>query len=331
MSVKVCFSTDPKWESLPGHDRSTVGAKVPTSISKHVYFTIYAVFSELGRGCWHSWDFWFTLLLLTVLWFFHLYLRYSSQWVFLQAIAVPVTRFQFHLYTVDLCYQNSLVHASEELAVIMVGPLTLNVMMLLLVLMRWGCQLLFGSFPSCMSKLIMAWGLWTVLDPMAVFAVDALLGRLHYTPDKPIADCAKLYWLFLRMEESGIPGVLITVLLYTLLFFISSTILFLYCVRIHNDGWLLDMLQRIQNAEATFFVPFDLEISNQELSYIVKKAEQWRGINGERRKTNPEAHYCVWWGQGFSKIGLNIMEAGRVKQKERWHSGLAKLQHCNTV
>lgn len=56
--------------------------------------------------------------------------------------------------------------------------------------------------------------------------------------------------------------------------------------RIHNEGWLLDTFQRIQSDEATFFVPFDLEISNQELSYVVKKAEQWRGINGERRKAS---------------------------------------------
>ncbi|KAJ7338520.1 hypothetical protein JRQ81_012422 [Phrynocephalus forsythii] len=177
---------------------------------------------------------------------------------------------------------------------ITVGPLALNAVMLLVVLMRWGCQLLLGSFPSYLSKLIMAWGLWTVLDPLAVFVVDAILGRLYYTPDKPTADCAKLYWLFLRAEGSGIPGALITILLYAILFIISSTTLYLYCVRIHSEGWLLDMLQRIQNDESAFFIPFDLEISNQELSYIVKKAEQWRGINGERRKV--VVYDYVWKG-----------------------------------
>ncbi|XP_062986087.1 uncharacterized protein LOC134401268 [Elgaria multicarinata webbii] len=261
-----------------------VEPNVSTSVTKHFYFGVSAVLSELGRGRWYSWDFWFIVLLLALLWFVRMYLHYCSQWVLLQAVAVPVTKFQFYLHTVDLCYQNTLVHASEELAMIAVGPLTLNIVMLLLVLVRWGCQLLFGSFPSYLSKLIMAWGLWTVLDPLAVFVVDAFLGRLHYTADKPIADSAKLYWLFLRTEESGIPGALITMLLYTVLFIVSSAMLYLYLVRIHNEGWLLDMLQRIQNDEATFFVPFDLEISNQELSYIVKKAEQWRGISGERRK-----------------------------------------------
>ena len=33
-----------------------------------------------------------------------------------------------------------------------------------------------------------------------------------------------------------------------------------------------------------FFVPYDLEVSNQELSYTAKHSEQWRGEEGERRK-----------------------------------------------
>lgn len=54
--------------------------------------------------------------------------------------------------------------------------------------------------------------------------------------------------------------------------------------RFHNDGRMLDVYQRLNAKEGMYFLPEDLELSNQELSYIVKKAEQWRGFNGERRK-----------------------------------------------
>nr|XP_016850643.1 PREDICTED: uncharacterized protein LOC107983114 [Anolis carolinensis] len=74
------------------------------------------------------------------------------------------------------------------------------------------------------------------------------------------------------------------------------------CFRIHKEGSLLDMLERIQSDEATFFVPFDLEISNQELSYIVKKAEQWRGINGERRKV---VVYDYMWKNHAKQPGMS--------------------------
>lgn len=59
-------------------------------------------------------------------------------------------------------------------------------------------------------------------------------------------------------------------------------------LRLHSEGWLLDVFQRLHAEEGTFFVPLDLEISSQELSYIMKRAEQWRGSNGERRMVSGE-------------------------------------------
>ncbi|KAM9337559.1 uncharacterized protein ofcc1 [Symphorus nematophorus] len=224
------------------------------------------------------------MLLLALMWFVRLYLHYCSQWLYLQAIAVPVNKFQFHAHTVDLVYQSSLLHTREELAMVVVGPLTLNAVTFLLVLIRWGCQQIFGSLPSFTSKFIMAQGVWTVLDPLAVFAVDAVLGRLAYSPDTPVGDAAKLYWHFYRADQSGAAGVIITLFLYAVLFLLSVTILSIYLLRFHNDGRMLDVFQRLTAKEGTYFLPQDLELSNQELSYIVKKAEQWRGFNGERRK-----------------------------------------------
>ncbi|KAM9713051.1 uncharacterized protein ofcc1 [Menidia menidia] len=224
------------------------------------------------------------MLLLALMWFVRLYLHYCSQWLYLQAIAVPVNKFRFHAHTVDLVYQSSLLHTREELAMVVVGPLTLNAATFLLVLIRWGCQVMFGSLPSFTSKFIMAQGVWTVLDPLAVFAVDAVLGRLTYSPDVPVADAAKLYWHFYRADQSGAAGAVITVFLYAVHFLLSITILSLYLFRFHNDGRMLDIFQRLTAREGLYFLPEDLELSNQELNYIVKKAEQWRGFSGERRK-----------------------------------------------
>ncbi|KAJ3611577.1 hypothetical protein NHX12_021592, partial [Muraenolepis orangiensis] len=223
--------------------------------------------------------------LLALMWFARLYLHYCSQWLFLQAMAVPVNKFEFHAHTVDLVYQGSLLHTREELAMVVVGPLTLTAVTVLLVLIRCGCQQIFGSLPCLTSDLITAQGVWTALDPAAVLAVDAVLGRLAYSPDRPVGDAAKLYWHFLRNGQSGAAGVAITLFLYTVLMLLSLTVLFVYLLRFHNDGRMLDTFQRLSARDGNYFLPRDLELSNQELSYIVKKAEQWRGFNGERRKT----------------------------------------------
>nr|XP_023829140.1 uncharacterized protein LOC111953875 [Salvelinus alpinus] len=234
--------------------------------------------------------------LLALIWFARLYLHYCSQWLFLQAIAVPVNKFQFHAHTVELVYQNSLLHTREELAMVVVGPLTLNAVTLLLLLIRWGCQLAFGSLPSFTSNFIMALGVWTVLDPLAVFVVDAILGRLSYSAESPVADAAKLYWHFYRTDQSGAAGVVITLFLYAILFLLSTTILYLYFLRLHNEGRMLDIFQRLSVTEGSFFVPRDLEVSNQELGYIIQKAEQWRGFNGERRKVS--VYDYIWTEEG---------------------------------
>ncbi|KAF4075904.1 hypothetical protein AMELA_G00224260 [Ameiurus melas] len=170
-----------------------------------------------------------TLIFLT--WFPRLYLHYCSQWLYLHARNIPVNRFCFHAHTVDLVYQSSLLCTLEELLLVLLGPLTLNAAMFLLLLIRWLCQLVFGSTPSFLSKLIMALGVWTVLDPLAVFIVDAVLGHLSYSAEKPVADAAKLYWHFHHLEQSGTAGILITLFLYTVLFIVSFTMLYIYFLR----------------------------------------------------------------------------------------------------
>ncbi|KAL4837693.1 hypothetical protein H8958_008287, partial [Nasalis larvatus] len=275
-------------EELEEHQFSVCCSSVADSRSgdffKHLHFVLVSVSSELQLSQWQSQGFWYIILLMVSLWFLRLYLHYLGQWLFLQAISTPVTKFHFSLHTVELRYPTSSLHIGEELPVVVMGPLMLNAILLLSVLIRWGCQLLFASCPDVLSKLIITMGLWTVLDPLAVFIVDTLLGRLTNNEETLMADAAKLYWMFVRTMQPGILGVVITVLLYILLFIISSLILYLYCLRLHNDSWILDAFQRVHSEETKFFIPYDLEISNQELSYIVKQSEQWRGINGARRK-----------------------------------------------
>ncbi|XP_055262365.1 uncharacterized protein LOC129543293, partial [Moschus berezovskii] len=259
---------------------------------KHLCFVLMSVFSELEFAQWQSQGFWYIILLMASLWFLRLYLHYLSQWFFLQAISTPVTKFRFSPLTVELCYPASSLHIAEEMLVVAVGPFMLNAMVLPLVLIRWGCQLLFAFCPDVLSKLIITMGLWAVLDPLAVFIVDTVLGRFTESGETPVADAAKLYWMFERTMQSGILGVMLTVLLYVLLFIISSLILYVYCLRLNNDSWILDTFQRIHSEENKFFIPYDLEISNQELSYIVKRSEQWRGLNGERRKVAVYDYIC---------------------------------------
>ncbi|XP_049620856.1 uncharacterized protein LOC125995956 [Suncus etruscus] len=250
---------------------------------KHVRFALASLSWELGLAEWRTQGFWYLLLLAAAAWFLRLYLHYLSQWLLLWAIEAPVTKLQVSPHTVKLCYPPAAVSPGQELMLVAGGPLALNAAVLSGVLLRHGCRRFFAPRPDALSKFLVTMALWTLLDPWAVLVVDAVLGRLTPSKDSPTADVAKLYWAFVRTEQPGVHGVLVTVLVYSLLLLLSSLILYLYCLRWHTDSWISDAFQRTHSEEAKFFMPYDLEISNQELSRIVKRAEQWRGVLGERR------------------------------------------------
>lgn len=71
---------------------SAVEVRVSRRIIEYFHFGVYGIFSELGLAHWRSWDFWFIMLLVVLLWFVRLYLHYCSQWLVLQAISVPVAK-----------------------------------------------------------------------------------------------------------------------------------------------------------------------------------------------------------------------------------------------
>ena len=63
----------------------------------------------------------------------------------------------------------------------------------------------------------------------------------------------------------------------------------------------MDVYWRLHGSEEEFFLPYDLEVSNEELNFICRKAEQWRGEEGERRKV---AVYDYVWEQEEVRTGI---------------------------
>ena len=213
-------------------------------------------------------------------------------------------RFQFKPYTVVLTYQDALLHTRQEMLIVLFGPGTDIVIFILLVIASWASQRIFGSFPNLGSKFTIAFGIETALDPFLILIVDCITNRFspgteliggNYVDGKfinttatlvvtPIGDAFKLYNHFLRLQQSGAVGILLTSFLYIFTVFVTCAILYMYFLRLHNNGRMLDVYQRLHGSPGDFFIPHDLEISNEELNFICRKAEQWRGEEGERRK-----------------------------------------------
>lgn len=67
---------------------------------------------------------------------------------------------------------------------------------------------------------------------LIIFLLCIFFGqRLTHSGETAVADAAKLYWMFESAGQSGLLGAMLTVLLYILLFIISSLVLYVYCLR----------------------------------------------------------------------------------------------------
>ena len=154
------------------------------------------------------------------------------------------------------------------------------------------------------SLLIAAYGIQVLLDPYWIFIIDMALLRFRPPqPDQQTADSAKLYWNFFRLEGSGVVGVILTIFLYIFVSFTTLACLYMYLLRVHMNGRLIDIYHRLKGKEESFFLPRDMEVSFEELTYVCRKAEQWRGTEGERRKT------AVWdyvWEEEHEKEKVSL-------------------------
>ena len=211
-------------------------------------------------------------------------------------------RFDFFPHTVVLHYQSTLLFTREEIAIVVLGPLFNTLVFCFLILISWMVQLLFGGIPDLGSRFIAAFGIQALLDPFWIFLVDIALQR-YQAPrtDVPTADATKLYWHFDQLEGSGAVGIFLTLFLYTFTTFTVLSCFYMYFLRVHMNGRLIDIYHRLKSPEDKFFLPHDMEISNEELGYVCRKAEQWRGAEGERRKV---AVYDYVWE--FDEVSNNL-------------------------
>lgn len=142
-----------------------------------------------------------------------------------------------------------------------------------------------GFFIDAGYRFIFAWGLYAVLDPWLILVVDLCYQRWRDGGGaQPTGDAFKLYWLFARSDDGGTPGAFLTLFAYVVLTLLAVITLYIYLLRLHMDGRVVDLYQRLSAAEDVYVLPYDHEISQRELLSIVYAAERWRGRNGERRK-----------------------------------------------
>jgi len=186
-----------------------------------------------------------------------------------------------------------------ELGVVIMGHLTNIFAFLVLIGIAAASILAVGHFPDVLSRFVAFYGVAACLDPVVIFVLDAATGNYdcsssaHPECQDDIAndackcwegDAFKLYVRFRTDEGSGVIGVFLTLFVYVVLFLLAAFLLYVYLLRLHLDGRMLDLYRRLHAPERAFLVPDDFEVSAEELVSIIEAARGWRGAHEEKQR-----------------------------------------------
>ena len=148
-----------------------------------------------------------------------------------------------------------------------------------------------------LSHFFCFFGIFAVLDPVLVLIVDLIVGNFNCA-SQPICavdlsadgcfciegDAFKLGELTMMRTNSAIVGILLTVAIYVLVATLTGVLLYIYFMYVYLNGRIRDLYWRVHGTERTFFIPEDLEVSLEELEWIIVKADKWRNPTGATRK-----------------------------------------------
>jgi len=241
-------------------------------------------FSELGIREARTREFWIFVAMLVLVFWLRMWMHALAQWMYLQMIEIQVTTFKLELASVNLQYHDNMMSTGEVLGLVFLGVFANNIAFLCLMLASSAWQSLVGRTSWFASSMVCAFGIGAFLDPVLMLVTDLVYGKWEDVSGKTLGDFCKLFYHLKNSGDSGVAGILFTVFLYMVLMSLSAAMFYWYFLRLHHCGRNIDLYIRLTSDEDKFFLPHDAEVSAEDLTGIVKKAEKWRGKKGQRRK-----------------------------------------------
>lgn len=237
--------------------------------------------ADLGPPRWTTQEFWATLVLLMVVFWIRIYSHYIGQWLLLSSMKVPILNFEALPYTVLIEYSIDNIDVSVEAMVFAWGTGMNLFILLFFVLALYAMQKTLYFTPDLASRFVFCWGIATILDPYLTFVIDLLIG---WNTNVWTGDMFKLYNMFVLQDGSGLIGIFVSVVILLVLFLLSVGIFYLYLLRIHMNGRMLDVHYRLNNGSRYFYTPNDMEVSLATLQWVVEAAKIWSDRKGTKMK-----------------------------------------------
>lgn len=259
-------------------------------------FMWWAVFADFGMSQVTKPQFWLGVVLLLGAFLLRIYVHYSSQFLVLWGLDIPVYSVTYSPFTVVLKFSDEGTSLFWEALIVASGPLGSCVLFSLLILFEYLSNAC-GAGVGLWSHFNCFFGIFAVLDPILVLLVDLIIGNFDCA-SQPICevdisaegcfcvegDAFRLALFTEQQSSSAVIGILLTLALYVLICVLAALLLSVYFMRVYVDGRIRDLYRRVHGTERSFFIPEDLELSTSELEWIIVKADKWRNPSGATRK-----------------------------------------------
>ena len=125
------------------------------------------------------------------------------------------------------------------------------------------------KFPAVVSKIFAWYGIATILDWLMILIVDCA------DTDWSNGDLFKMYLFYLKRDNSGTVGIILSVFIYLFLLFLNVSLFYFYLVFVHMNGWVIDLYYRLSGDINSFFLPKDDEVPLNYLKWVCHKAMKW--------------------------------------------------------
>ena len=249
---------------------------------KRFKYIVSEVFQDLGFKLKKSSynQIWMSLvILLFCLWMCRL-THYFGQWAFFRALGVDINEFAVFWVTFTLKYASDL-YFGTILGFIIAGTFFSWLVFLVFILVTFLCYWYANYFPSIGYRIGALYGVAIVVDPLITLIESVIRCPLEDDWDM---DPFLMSIYFKDNASSDFYGPVVTFLIYTVIFILSSILVNFYLIYIHMNARILDTYNRINSLESAFFVPLDQEVGERYLRWVVKKAHSYKTIEGDTRK-----------------------------------------------
>lgn len=250
---------------------------LPNAIVKSkLKFLLLEALGDLSFEKFGTFDFSASLFVVILSFWLRMYVHFIAQFLYLQALATPVYGFEMRLYEVMFKFMANTLPVVHIVGIVWVGPIANIVVFAICIYFSHLFYKYAGSLPESVSKFVAFFGIATLLDPLLIFLVDVAMHnydcgskdavcKVNYTDSACscfTGDFVKLWSRMLEDENSGLTGLLITVMLYFMTAVVSLMLNYSFMVYIYKDARILDLWRRLSAPTEEFFVPHDFEVKH---------------------------------------------------------------------